>query len=453
MFVIGKLYKYSLIITSALLYSLSFIFPAYACFGISLFLVPLFYAVLRYKTLTFMHGLVWGILVFLIQYHALFWFFIQHGHGAVKSVAWFLFMVYIAAYAGAWFWLSTKLSSYSCPLFMWCLTTLGYFYIMTTSVLWIFGKVEGILFSFPLVPLAHNPSFLSLLPWLGKFPLFAILILTAACLTLGMTTRRPIFFLLSIFFLTPFLYGCLISEKREKIPNWLDKIGFIKPPKLQNYDPWSYAENIMQQIIAVQKNNSNIQIIIGPESTFPFALNECSRSLAMWCENSLNPAIHLLIGSHAKGRNGKLFNSLYWIHQGRIILTYDKTHTMPFTEKVPYFWQRIFFAENLFLHKKEAFSVGCNKQRSIALCQEVSCLPYICSELFFNETAPKEYPHAFILALVNDAWFSCYCMKYLMELCASFKALEWQRSILYVSHNYQTYITRSGLRRSIKIFG
>ncbi len=124
---IGKLHNISsifLIVTSALLYSLAFVFPAYACFCAFLFLVPLFYTALRRQNLSFIHGLLWGIIVFLIQYYALFWLFVEHGHGAVKFLAWFLFMIYIAAYAGLWFWLSTKLCLYIYPLFVWYLTTM-----------------------------------------------------------------------------------------------------------------------------------------------------------------------------------------------------------------------------------------------------------------------------------------------------------------------------------------
>jgi apolipoprotein N-acyltransferase len=436
------------ILLSAVLYSVAFVFPS-CCFFVFLFLVPLFYVVFRDQKIAFVDGFLWGLSVFLIQYHALFWFFLEHVQGSLRITAWFFLMLYIALYAGIWFWLSAKLSSYINPLIAWSLTSLGYFCAMTTFSLWIFGNVEGTIFSFPLLPLVYYPRWLVLLPCCGKFFLLEFLIIAQACCALSFVKKRIIYFMLSILFFFPFLYGWIMQEKVQNVPGWIDKVGFIAPRLGNGAHPLDYAENIMEQIHTLQKS-PHINVIIGPESTFPFALNDCPRSIALWYENALHDDTHLILGSHKKGEDGKLYNSLYYITKGRIILSYDKTHLMPFTEQVPNAWRKILKNIHISLHKNKSFSRGERVLCPIQLPQGISLTPFICSELFFLDAAPPGLPSHDIVAIVNDSWFSCLSMKELMHMCACFKALEWKKNILYVSHTYQTYITKDGLRHILK---
>ena len=431
--------RWLLIISSALLYSFPFIIPEYTHWLVFFFLVPLFIKMFTDQRLTFMEGLVWGLITFAITYYGLFYFIIEHGKTNFKWLAWLFLWLYVAVHAGGWFWLSSQLSSFFhkplFTLFSFTVTTLFYFYWMTTSLLWIFGVREGTLFSFPLLPLAIYPRWLALLPVLDKYLLLLFFILMQGFLSLFLLYLNKRYLIVCFLFVLPYIYGWLLPLKKQEKPSWLSQIGFLNPPHFKY--PYDCAENLMQQIQTLGENPT-IQIIIGPESTFPFSLNTYKKCFALLTENGLVEQ-QLLFGAHRKEYN-RLYNSLYWLGQGRIIQVYDKTHLTPFTEKTPNIWKKFELTKKLFLHKMETFWPGSPKNQLITI-ENNTFFPMICSELFFIEVCPPTDQKTILLVLVNDRWFSCAYLNRLMALVAHFKVLEWERRMLYVSHEMRLFFS------------
>ena len=52
-----------------------------------------------------------------------------------------------------------------------------------------------------------------------------------------------------------------------------------------------------------------------PESSYNFCLNKNKYIIDLWCSNILSENISLIIGAPYK-EGDKIYNSLYWIHNG-----------------------------------------------------------------------------------------------------------------------------------------
>jgi hypothetical protein len=93
-------------------------------------------------------------------------------------------------------------------------------------------------------------------------------------------------------------------------------------------------------------------------------------------------------------------------------------------------------------------TIAVNDRLSLDLSDCVTCVPYICSELFFNEYPDDIYKNISVVALVNDTAFLRRYASYISELLflvARMKAIAWQRDIVYVSYSRSFFIDRSGM--------
>jgi hypothetical protein len=84
----------------------------------------------------------------------------------------------------------------------------------------------------------------------------------------------------------------------------------------------------------------------------------------------------------------------------------------------------------------------------LALLENVIFIPYICSELFFNELPDDCCKNDPIIAVINDLLFPTYMQK-LLVLLARFKAIQWQRDIVYVSYTQSLFIDQWGRCKEI----
>jgi len=90
-----------------------------------------------------------------------------------------------------------------------------------------------------------------------------------------------------------------------------------------------------------------------------------------------------------------------------------------------------------------------NTRPLLKLSDRIAFVPYICSELFFNEYPDDHYPTHPILAVCNDHWAPLNHTKYQLYLAARFKAIEWQRPIIYISYQYATCFMKNGFSHQI----
>jgi len=373
---------YFLLSVSALLFSSSFVFPHYINFFVFLFLIPLFYLVVSNRNLSFKEGLWWGSLSFAVHYYAILPLIIEHAQGKLRFFAWFLLLIYFALHAGFWFLCSNWLTSYfkKRSIVIWSVTSLLYFYWMDQHLFWIFDVKCGTPFSSPLLPLAAHGQWLYCLPFIGRYILVLIIILASSAWAQWLVRRKTVYLLMGILLWIPFIVGWFFNWQEGT--NELDEISFLIPPKATAY-MYDLAQEIMQQLQTVKDIQPNVKLIIAPESTFPFCLNDEKKFLVMWHENALDDT-HLFIGSHRR-EDSKIYNCLYWIYKGRIMFTYDKKHLMPFTEMIPKLMQPFVWLHSIFSNNTIFSRAQTVHNNEFCVGSKTFC-PMICADLFFYDT-------------------------------------------------------------------
>ncbi|CAN5449155.1 apolipoprotein N-acyltransferase [soil metagenome] len=148
-------------------------------------------------------------------------------------------------------------------------------------------------------------------------------------------------------------------------------------------------------------------LVVWPEASFPFALNEQSGPTAdlMGSYAILQPGVHgpVLAGVMTHARGGGSYNSAVLASGGRVSMPYHKMHLLSFGEEVPFSSTfpalRTTFAQSGFLlpgKEQRVFEVG-PIRATVLICFEDN-LPEAGRE------AAKMNPNLFV-NITNDAWF------------------------------------------------
>ena len=104
-------------------------------------------------------------------------------------------------------------------------------------------------------------------------------------------------------------------------------------------------------------------------------------------------------------------------------------------------WYDSPFIRSLYHCLTPPVTASTNERRSFPIFENVHLVPYICSELFFNDKPDDTLSDVTVVALCNDNWAKVSYVRRLMFLAARFKALDWQRDILFIGY----YIVHSFL--------
>ncbi|HBS48147.1 TPA: hypothetical protein DEO28_03625 [Candidatus Dependentiae bacterium] len=394
------------ILLSAALFNLSYWVADYCGFCILFFLFPLYSFFVRNLNLKrlFNVGLGWGILAFGGN---LFWVYVLISTKAdcskfIAFLIYFVLVLLMAVTAGFFFILLKlfldKFKNRALKIFIFLFGWYLYFLFLADYFPRIIGKNVRYPFILPVVPLSSFKFFLKMVSWVF--------------LPFNGSYKEKIN--------CDFLYLKPHSQYLDKSRAELAGDIYCKI-KYLNSDKRLY-------------NNNVNEIIIAPESMFPFVLNYDLKVLNL-VEKVLLPKQKLIIG--AKRQEGeKYFQSVYVIEQGRIIQFYDKTIMMPFGEKLSKFWKTYFnFAADFFLKNKIALSKGKSSTKTFVLNDNCEGIPRICSE-FFWQNDKQLIPFAtkqnkVILAFVDDDWFCSYLRK-LMTNYAAFKSAKLGVSIIYI---------------------
>jgi hypothetical protein len=121
---------------------------------------------------------------------------------------------------------------------------------------------------------------------------------------------------------------------------------------------------------------------------------------------------------------------------------YDKKHAMLLSERLSTWMDNDFFKHIYFNERQPIHRSLCERTQCV-VSENISFVPYICSELFFTELPDDTYENSPVLAVVNDILFTTYIQK-LLVLLARFKAIQWQRNIIYVSYTQSLFIDVCG---------
>ena len=360
------------LITSAVLLNLGYFLPDQFGFVAFYAPVPLFFAIYEPKPGVLRGGLLWSSLIYFPHFLWLLWLLLYKSNAGV--------LVAIAAYL---------------------VVCLG-FIIPTTVWIWL------------------NALLFRLMQRVSRFVRFFVFVLSCGLFTFYLTGA-------SLWFLGvaegyPFgdvrIPGITLQEQPAPV--------MYLRPDTASHDPGVVGQKIYQQLALVPAG----AVVVAPESTFPFALNDHPEVVDMWT-SALPDDAHLLIGSQRReGKN--YYQTVYWLHEGRIKNHYDKTHRVLFTENVPEVFASMPWAKKLFLDHKTPISAGEQSGVVFPVSESLRILPQMCSELFMN--GDVDTTGATIIAwFVNDSWFPSY-FKNLMVRLAQRRATQLKRPILYITH-------------------
>lgn len=369
------------IFISAIIYNLAFYYPPLA-FLILLFWVPL------YGNYGFKKGFLWGILAYGIHSYWLF-ILLKTKSEASPTLCLFLYffiVIYFALTSGVWFFVLQKLNIRSVATYL--LIMGGYFIGLHWYGLWFISwdnikfNAAGYPFFFPLIPLI-------------KYKLFLYLISCAV--------------------------GMFNPYKDTRPPGI--KFVHLKP------DDNQYRQNadIVGQRIYHKLAELNLRegdIVVAPESTYPFSLNKHVKDIDLW-EYALKENSLLIGGLQTKLK--KRHQSIYWIRRRRIMEVYDKTNLIPFVEKLPNFLEKSTLLSDLFLNNKRSIHEG-NGGTLFKLNSKICIKPLVCSELFFGV---KKVSDCYLVCFINDSWFTT-TFRYWMQSYARLISAWINRPILYI---------------------
>ena len=195
----------------------------------------------------------------------------------------------------------------------------------------------------------------------------------------------------------------------------------IMQPNLQQDVKFNYAAKaqVMQKYLALSDRASgpqstgvrDTQILIWPESAFPFFLTREADAMAQIAE--LLPKDTVLLTGSVRAPDGppgvrvsRAYNSIYLIdHDGGVLSVYDKLHLVPFGEYLPLqaWMEKLGFVQLTRVHG--GFIPG-TRRRTMEVPQAPPALPLICYEAIFpGDIAASGDRPGWIINLTNDGWF------------------------------------------------
>lgn len=455
-----KSFYWFLLIFSALLYAFSFLLSTYLWWLIFFFPVPLLYIICK-QNLSFIHGYIWGVITFFL-----------HTSGGIYVVscmaheAWLLgvmlgigMVLYQALCPATLFWCATSIiGAFSVQglIIRLCIWTIALIFFITWIdwySLWIFGIKEGYPLMHPLIPLAQHPSLLVLLPIVGKVLLIGLFFLVPISCVLFLWYKNYSALLFFCVSFIPWLLCWVIGESEMLPLDWHCQIKSLP------YMAYSTAKNpsVIIRVVGNQLKNIIVQhpeteIIIMPESAFNVSnFADFPELLCLWNKQCLGKPIHFIFGA-SRQCNDNYYNSLHWIYDGVLQGCFDKRHAMLISERLPSAIDNNFMRWAYF-SCTPLVVISSNDRIKLSLLDTVAFVPYICSELFFNELPDDMYGNIPIIAIVNDIFFlesrfTAYIQQ-LLVLLARYRAIAWQRDIVYVSYAQALFIDRHGITKNI----
>jgi apolipoprotein N-acyltransferase len=215
----------------------------------------------------------------------------------------------------------------------------------------------------------------------------------------------------------------------------------IMQPNLQQDVKFNYAAKaaVMRKYLALSDRASgpqatgvrDINILIWPESAFPFFLTRESDAMAQVAD--LLPAgTSLITGSvrapdtAPKAQVTQAYNSIYVIdHDASVLSVYDKLHLVPFGEYLPFqsVMEKLGFEQ---LTRQTGGFIPGIARRNLDIPHAPRALPLICYEAIFPGDAGNATDDraGWIINLTNDGWFGISTGPYQHLQQARWRAIE-----------------------------
>jgi apolipoprotein N-acyltransferase len=259
--------------------------------------------------------------------------------------------------------------------------------------------------------------------------------LPAALVNSGESRIRKTAALLALLSVFPLWMGGALRLREAPNDQARGPLIRIVQPNIPQSDKWrnDNAQHILDELIAMSAvgplaDGSSPRIVIWPESSVPFLIDEEPAALAAIAE-ALPDEGHLLMGSLRRMRPSatepqRVYNSLFALDgQGRITAVYDKQHLVPYGEYLPLSaWLEPLGLRRL-VTVPGSFDQGPGPQtlwaKGIAPFS-----PLICYEAIFPAEVVAAPRPAWLLNVTNDGWFGVTSGPYQHLAQARFRAIE-----------------------------
>ena len=259
-----------------------------------------------------------------------------------------------------------------------------------------------------------------LIPIIGVYGLSFIIYFLSAFIALSIIYKQSIYFFSAILCLFIFLPQSNIQHKYygESL-----KVGIIQP-SLDPFKKFNEEEtkNIEQTLLDLSTKHMNADLIIWPESPFPY-LNASPEMRSLLIKLADSP---IIISGAWEFQNNELFNSLTILGSNQ---SYFKRHLVPFGEYVP-FESIIRGLIDFFDLPMSSTSAGRPKQELFDI-EGFNVLGMICFDVAFPLSFLDETINAdFIINVSNDTWFGSSYGPYQHLQIVRARALESNKWIL-----------------------
>lgn len=448
--------RYSLTIGSAVLYAGAYLVPAYCWWGVFIFLVPIFYLVMH-KKLALGDGLVWSSVTWSLQLFGIAEGLFLQAQGSLltRSIVPAVALATAICYGVLWFCLlqcSGRVANRFTRVALMVSLTWLFFIFLERSSLWMFGIFEGYLLVNPLVPLIEHPVLLHGIAACGSsMYLLGVIALQAGVSILIVKKLYRGLMLVSV--LPAYL---VFIDTRHARDITLDKRIVCSSAYFTQHESVRYGGYVVSNYCKeLLETFPEAEIVLFPEAAVscPFLPAE-EQILALLGAQTVGKPITIIMGGF-RWDGDKYRNTVYWIHDGKLVDLFDKRHAMAVTERSPqeYFLGSWSVIQESYLKKAAGVSPSVHKRPIWQIAPDLTIIPYICSELYFTNSPDHEaYDGAVIVALCNDDWLKRDCMRYQMLLGARFRAVQWQVPIFYVAYHYQALCLPDGTYYKLRVF-
>lgn len=442
----GTWYKY--IIASAVLLALAMTCCPLSPLAIAIFLVPLVYLLIQSERFSFKTGYVWGLCYFSIHLWALALVLLEQAQGFLRLLAYCFLVAYLSCYSGLWHWLTQQLLRLCSPVSLWlrlCIfgaTTILFFHTLFYEAFFLFGSRTGYCFGSPVVPLCWFDSFF--IQQLARSPLLALSVIILINYMIALVyyyNKSVTHVLLVLLIIAGVILIPPVSVLDTKIKIVMDTIGYCKPSS-ENYS-WETVRMLVTGLQSLFEHHPQLQIAVMPESSLPIIINKYPEVIDCLEYNALYNEKTLVVGTFRQ-EGDKIYNSILFAKTNCIRRYYDKNNPLPFTEYLPWPWNKIGWIQNLFLNGKEQVCGGATSygrparqtttKSSYQLTENLKITPFICSDLLFNTHQKGSGDDSVVLFIVKDSWFCSYYAQ-LMYAYAKMLSVRWNQTFIYVSYH------------------
>lgn len=175
------------------------------------------------------------------------------------------------------------------------------------------------------------------------------------------------------------------------------------------------------QSFASEKNSGSRLVLLAPESSFPFKINEYPEITAQW-RSKLKKGQIFALGTY-RSEQDRIFQTTCMMDNSGITRFLDKKRLTP-------------FAESKFSTSGDS---GPNKAQ---IDENLTLVPLVCFEFFIDGSSINnaQLPNEFPVIFANDSWFPYY-FKTLLRNQARLSAAWYGKKIFYLSHFFDLCIS------------